>query len=774
MKKVYVACLVSAFALATPAHAQSADPQTSDADAAPGGDIVVTATRDKSQLSKTPIAMSAITGNALRDAGVINATALNDVAPGISIDRTNGLQVTIRGVTSTDTTEKGDPSAAFMLDGVYIARPQEADVSFFDIERVEVLRGPQGTLYGRNTTAGVINVLTVKPKLDVTEGAVNLGYGNYNAFNADAVVNAPLGDKVAVRAGLSYDRHDSYVKLASGDTTNVDPQRENLAARLQVLVQPVDNLTILLRGEYAKIRGSQAGLLGLGSGIPLSEYYTLENGVGGLDSVAVWNGSKRASLGHALPTQPGIGGNGTKLGANDDAYSAEVEVNWDAGPLTVTDVISYRDFTRHETQYYFIGANWPATEDDHYRQFSNELRVSTNGTGPLKVQAGAYYFKERETIDLNVFGLTGSAGSGSYVYGFHQDPVINRTLAGFAQATYKIVPSVRLTAGLRYTDDYKYRYGYTVILATPSSPMSTNAGYVNDAAIKATKLTWRTGVDADVPGGLAYGSVATGYKAGGFGDGCSTGAAGESNVTSKGESCVYGQPYQPGASPEPTAVYYQPETLTAYEIGYKGKFFGGLLRLNAAAFYYDYKNLQLSGVVNINGTPSLVTTNAGKASVKGLELEMIVQPDHNNRLTMGLDLLDAHYTQYCPHYDTSNACDDDWAGRKLDRSPSTTFRAAYTHTQPVGDGTIDATVSTRVTSRYFVTAFFTYPEQFVTPTHSTTDVTVTYHAPGDTWYIQGYAKNLENFITVNGVNGFGGITAVGDPRTFGARAGVKF
>jgi iron complex outermembrane receptor protein len=119
-------------------------------------------------------------------------------------------------------------------------------------------------------------------------------------------------------------------------------------------------------------------------------------------------------------------------------------------------------------------------------------------------------------------------------------------------------------------------------------------------------------------------------------------------------------------------------------------------------------------------------------------------------------------------------CNDNWAGRKLDRSPNSTFRAAYTYTQPVGAGRIEAAASTRVTSSSAVTAFFTYPEQFVTPSHSTTDLTMTYHAPGDHWYLQGYAKNLENFITVNGVSGFGRITAVGDPRTFGARAGFKF
>jgi iron complex outermembrane receptor protein len=162
MKKHAVAGLVSALAIITSnaAHAQSQKDEIKAAD----GDIVVTATRQSTLLSKTPIALTAVTGDTLRDKGVANPANLGEQVPNLSIDRANGLQITIRGVTSTDGTEKGNPSAAFLVDGIYLARPQEADISFLDIDHVEVLKGPQGTLYGRNTTAGVINVITKKPE----------------------------------------------------------------------------------------------------------------------------------------------------------------------------------------------------------------------------------------------------------------------------------------------------------------------------------------------------------------------------------------------------------------------------------------------------------------------------------------------------------------------------------------------------------------------------------------------------------------------------------
>lgn len=163
---ILIAAISTAALAAVPAAAQTpGEPPAAEDDAAeeeiPSGEIVVTASRFESLASKTPVALTAITGEGLLSQGIVNPTGLAEVVPNLHIDRANGgLQITIRGVTSTDTTEKGDPSAAFLLDGIYIARPQAQEVSFYDIQRIEVLRGPQGTLYGRNTTAGLINVIT--------------------------------------------------------------------------------------------------------------------------------------------------------------------------------------------------------------------------------------------------------------------------------------------------------------------------------------------------------------------------------------------------------------------------------------------------------------------------------------------------------------------------------------------------------------------------------------------------------------------------------------
>ncbi len=248
-KSMYLGAASLAVLFANPAVAQETD-EVED------GDIVVTANRFESLMSDTPIAMSAFTGDDLTQSGVTNPTQLADSVPNVSIVRGNGLQITIRGVTSTDGTEKGDPSAAFMLDGIYLARPQAQEVSFFDIERVEVLRGPQGTLYGRNSTAGVINVLSARPEFEFS-GSVNASYGSFDHLNGTAVINIPLGETFAVRAAANIDRRDSF--LIDGNTADgvtLDPFKNNQSLRLSALFEPSEDFSLLLVGDYSTIQGN--------------------------------------------------------------------------------------------------------------------------------------------------------------------------------------------------------------------------------------------------------------------------------------------------------------------------------------------------------------------------------------------------------------------------------------------------------------------------------------------------------------------------------------
>jgi iron complex outermembrane recepter protein len=709
------------------------------------GDIVVTATRTESLLSKTPIAMTAIAGDDLVQSGITNPTQLEESVPNLSIVRGNGLQITIRGVTSTDGTEKGDPSAAFMQDGIYLARPQAQEVSFFDIERVEVLRGPQGTLYGRNSTAGVVNVLSARPKFELG-ASVNASYASYNNITATSVVNVPLGDTFAVRLAANLDRRDNYlIDGNAADKVSLDPFKNNQSFRLSALFRPSDTLSLLLIADYSKIGGNPTNTVSPGnfySNIVSGPRTTFER------PVFLNPGAAAARL-VSLPQ-------GQQAFRKNTEKGLMGELNFDMGIASLTYLGSYRESNRQEFSNF---AGGPVTADFYgkYWQTSHEVRLAFGGDGPFQAQVGGYYFKERSGIAFFLNNLLGP----NTRFGFPQDPTIAENKSVFGQATFEIAPNLKLTGGARYSSDLKSRVGKTVLDSYTSVVNSSNIGtlinrtvfQINDASRKFSKLTWRAGIDYDSPLGLIYASVSTGYKAGGFNDGCETPAAGQPNPN----NCAL-----PAGG-----LYYNPETLTAYEAGFKLKF-SPEFRVNGSIFHYAYNGLQLSQVANVCGGPCQVTTNAAVAKVDGVELDALIRPASNLNVRLALNVLNARYADFKPTPTIS------FAGRQLSRSPRVSWTAGINYTVPVGDGKLVADAAIRGRSEYDLTDLANYA-YFYQPAHTKTDLSLTYSAPGDRFYVGAFVENLENnfVVTSASTGGFGSVTFA-DPRSIGIRAGFKY
>ena len=273
----------------------------------------------------------------------------------------------------------------------------------------------------------------------------------------------------------------------------------------------------------------------------------------------------------------------------------------------------------------------------------------------------------------------------------------------------------------------------------------------NDARRTFSKVTWRAGVDFDVNDrSLLYAVVSTGYKAGGFNDGCEAGT---------GAGCTLSA----------SALYYEPETITSYEAGIKTRLAGNALRINMSAFHYDFSGIQLSQLSTICGGPCQVTTNAGQAKVDGVELETVVNPGPNTRFDASASWLNARYTQFFPTPTVS------FAGRKLDRSPEWTVTAGVTQTFPLGnDGNVQVAARTRLSDSYYLAALGTL-NQFRQPSFTRTDLTLTYNAPDQRWYLQGFVRNVENSIVVSTASSgaFAGVQ-IQDPRTYGVRTGFRF
>ncbi len=745
MKRTILAISASIFAMtAMPAWAQDA----AEEDAADSGDIIVTATRSETLLSKTPIAMTAIAGTDLVKSGITNPTQLEESVPNLSIVRGNGLQITIRGVTSTDGTEKGDPSAAFLLDGIYLARPQAQEVSFFDIERVEVLRGPQGTLFGRNSTAGVVQVISARPKSELG-ASIDANYGNFDAINVTSMVNVPLGEAFAVRVAANFDRRDNYlIDGNAADGVGLNSFKDNQSLRVSAQFKPNDDLSLLLIGDYSRVKGNPTNT------VSPSNFYT--NIVSG------------ARTTFQAPTLAGLGTRAERLVSAAQAQQAfrdntekgvMGELNYDMGFASLTYLGSYRESDRTEFSN-FAGGPVSADFVGKYWQTSHELRLAFGGDGPLQAQVGAYYFKEKSGIAFFLNNLLGP----NTRFGFPQDPTIAENKSVFGQATFEIAPDVKLTAGARYSRDLKSRVGQTVLDAYTSVGNSYSVGTLlgrtvfqdNDASRTFSKLTWRAGIDYDSPLGLVFASVSTGYKAGGFNDGCETGTA-------------------PGCALPAAALYYDPETLTAYEAGFKFKI-SPEFRLNGTVFKYDYKGLQLSQVSNACGGPCQITTNAAVAKVNGVELDAQIQPTDNFQIRLALNYLDAQYSNFVPAsvLIAGVSTPIDFSGRPLARSPKWSWNAGMNYTVPVGEGKVVADASLRSRSRYDLTDLAQYA-YFFQPAHTKTDLSLTYSAPEDRFYVGAFVENLENDLVVTSATtgGFGSVT-FSDPRTYGIRAGFKF
>ena len=712
-------------------------------------EVLVTAQRTAAPESRTPVAMSVLTAGQLDKLGLENAADIGARLPNVHLDgAADGLRITIRGVTNADATEKGDPSAAYMLDGIYIARPQSQTFSFLDVDRIEVLRGPQGTLYGRNTTAGVVNVISKAP-LQHFEGAASLSLGNFASRAASAMLNVPLSDTLALRAAVAIRKHDSYLHNGQGTGFELGQDRDDRSARLSAKLALGKSASLLLRADHARQNGN------IDNVVPDTNFFTgIETG-----KPAWYGATTDARLTNSFKPF------NTKLeqGYNHKATDGlGAELSWNPGPLTLDYLGAHRktenDFLANF--YYRVQPTLAIGVHENFwgdqRQDSHELRLSSNSSGPLKAQGGLYYFRE-ESHQLYVFRdlqiLTPLHLPPYYI--FPHGPTIARSKAAFGQLTYSVLPALRATAGLRYTDDDKSRVGSTNFQQAAAFNPATDFRLLNDAELKTHKTTWKLGAEYDLaPAAMAYASLATGYKSGGFNDGCLAG------------STALGIPCPPALAVPADTLFYQPETLKSWEAGVKARFWDKRASINLAVFNYDYTNLQLSGVAIVAGAPRFVTQNAGEASVKGLELDGQVRASTADSFTYGLTLLDAHYVSYKPDGATS------WAGEPLDRAPRSVLALGWDHSFRLPGALFTAGVNARRSAAYNISVS-SQLLQYRIPARTTSDFSLGYRPDACNWSLSARVKNFENKVQPTTIDSFG-MSVPSDPRTFDIRFDYHF
>jgi iron complex outermembrane receptor protein len=719
------------------ALAQNTDASPETPKASKGiAEVVVTAQKIAQPAIRTPVALSVLGGDDLREAGITDALALGERVPNIQLGQSSGkLQIAIRGVASFDTTEKGDPSAAFNIDGAYISRPEAQTGAFFDLERVEVLRGPQGTLYGRNATAGAINVITAKPGKNL-EGRVGVEVGNYGSKRVDGMLNIPVNEVLALRAAVTANRRDTYLHPGQNTDTALE-SRDNKAGRIHALASFTKDTSLLLTAETVKTGGigsTPVPLSNFFDGTPIDRLPFSPPGTGNniKDPVYVDRGSEvQQTLTGRL--RPGAANRDNKADALRGEFKTVI------GPVGLTYQVAHlkTDIDEVSNGTYF-GFPFNSDRAGGARSTSNEIRFNSVTAGPLRWVAGLYSFHE---------GLDNSANFRTYITlpnGATPVTVVpylqrvdNRSRAAFGQLTWSVRNDTRVIVGLRRTKDDKSGSDPLAGAAAPAGSTRSSAAY--STAVSFSDTSWKLGVDHDLSRSvMLYASAATGYKAGGFNDQVSAGA-------------------------------YAPEHLKAYEAGVKGRFMENMLQVTASVFHYDYRDQQLSAVVCPTADPiscGTRTTNAANSKVDGAELEATLRVGENGTLNGNLALTRAAFRNYKPNATA------DWSGQLLDRAPERGAGLGYTHVFPLdGAGELSTTVSTRYTGAYFISD----PSSAVRyrqPSYHKSDLAVGYTTSNGKLTLQAFAKNLEDQITLE--SRVPGAFFIGDPRTFGVRASYTF
>ena len=638
--RIYMAALLAGASLVCMpqlAHAQEADAQGSPAtdasketDAGAIGEIVVTARKREENLQTTPISITALGAAQLDAQGVSSIMKLQDLSPNITfanVPSNSGIAsnaaIYIRGIGQNDFAPSVDPGVGIYVDGLYQGRSVGGVFDLIDIDRVEVLRGPQGTLFGRNTIGGAISITTAPPT-DSFAAKADFKLGSDDRINVRGMVNIPITDSLFMKVSGGVFSQDGYINAVNLGTKFGNQNNQVARGALRWIAAP--NFEVTLSGDFMRDKSNGAPLVSVGPEVvPPGVSFAFVNNL-----LATNFGANGNCADAANATNPNCFNSQwfsrtenystDKTFSDIESWSAGLTMKWDiTDDLMLKSISGYRHvdgvFSQDYDQTPLDIANLP---DDYFtqRQFTQELQlIGTALDDRLDYLVGLYYFQEKgQDIGLIDFNLV-LAQTGGY-YDYH-------SWAAFGQTTFKITDKLSLTAGLRYTQDRKKFLPDQFVIDTPlpaflDIPAGTRIVPFETVRANVNKLTPMVNLAYQwTPDIMTYATFAQGFKGGG-----------------------YTQRIFP---PEPSLPSFKPEKVNSYEVGVKMTTLDRMLRLNLSGFYTDYSDLQL-----LVADPSRVGpfyTNAGDARITGFEAELTLAPGGGWRVTGSAGLTDAKYTR---------------------------------------------------------------------------------------------------------------------------------
>lgn len=726
-----VALLASTSTAALAQEASSAD--SAGTDGAAIGEIIVTAAKRSENVQNVPISVSAISGDAISKSRVTQIDDIVTKTPNLQLTATAGENVPIfslRGVSMSDYSLNQASPVATYFDEVYKGNPALLGVAMFDLERVEVLRGPQGTLYGKNTTGGAVNLISKTAKLGETSGYLNVGYGNYNRFDLNGAVNVPLGDKVAVRLAGTLSRADGWFKNQLPGKADLASVRE-YGIRGSVLFEPSDGIKFVLRASTTFQNPTNYGVWAQPESlwrIGLSR-----------DQIRAENDQRRRARTNSIAL--------TSTFDLSDVLTVTSVSSWDQGNLYFRE-----DSDGSERQIL------TAPYFDKAEQFAQDLRLTSAFKGPFNFILGGYFNREKVFnssayeigTDVNSDGLPGVTYLDCQLTGFNgciyrnSFDQIKKSYAIYTDASYEITHAVRLRGGIRYTHDTGAQnnfisnvYGADQIFVRNVIP-STNQKYT------ANNVSGKIGLDYKPANGyLIYISYSRGYRAPSF------------NA-------------QAFFDPREVSIA-RAETIDSYELGVKSQFFNRRVTLNAAIFQYDYKDQQFLNYDGATGAQTLL--NVPKSRIRGGEAELTARAADFLTIRASIGVLDAKVK-------SGILSGTDIAGKRLLNAPKLNLGGGVQITAMDGKNgklTLNGDVAYS-SSQYF--DIFNTPRLVQEP-YALLSGHIDWESANGRFSASIWAKNLTNkFYFTSRVDLLGAFgydyNHIGTPRTFGGTVGVRF
>jgi iron complex outermembrane receptor protein len=677
------------------ALAQTALPQPQFASPAPAdslGEIVITAQRRVERLDQVPIAASVVSGAELTARGVSSLDDLGSLAPALNVQNQQALSyVNIRGVGLQTTNPTTSSGVANYSDGFFIPHETAINDAYYDVGQIEVLRGPQGTLVGQNSTGGAIFVNSVRPSFDRIAGFIQQTFGDYGYSQTQGAVNVPVSNSLAIRLAENVYRRNSFYEdiNVGGSALTAGLQPGNVASqggRIGVKWQPTADLDMYVKYESTTRNGD--GFVGK----PYAE-------LGGSSNRVDPRLSNPFVVSYDVPSW--------------DKYRlwrAAGEINW-----KISESVSLRSLTGY--QYTENRNQWDndftyapiSAANQQFREdtFEQEFNLLSNGAGAFNWILGAFYLRDSTPTLLTLtVPPTIQINTGPY----------ERSYALFGQATYRFTDKWQLLMGGRANRDEKTSTGAEQLVGFPFPPVSL------DATIKTTEPTGKIALSYfPSPDSTAYVSSSRGYKPG-------------------------------GANPSNSVNFiFQPEKINAYEGGYKGSFFGRQLRISGAAFYYDYKNMQTSVFDPVSQN---AIVNVPRARIYGGELQTDVQFGPVT-LNGGLAYTESQINQQLSLIDSRNpfAGPQDVSGRPLPYAPRWTANVGSIYTVPTSIGKVTATAQYSYTSRAYASVFEAAPIDML-GSHSLTNLNLALTLKNGL-RVEVYGTNVSDILYAAGTIGTG-------------------